>query len=62
MSDKKHKFGELESVKFDHRREDFYKYLDYLKTKDFKIDDFLEHYTALLNIIFSSELKYDFFS
>ena len=46
MSDKKHKLSELESVKFDHRRKDFYKYLDYLKTKNFKIDDFLEHYTA----------------
>ena len=46
MSDLKHEFGELESVKFDHRRADFYKYLDFLKSKDINALDLMEHYTA----------------
>lgn len=42
----KHVNGWLESVKFDHRREDFYKYIDHLKNKDIDTLDLLEHYTA----------------
>lgn len=42
----KHDFGNLESVKFDHRRNDFYKYLEFLKEKNIDTIELLEHYSA----------------
>ena len=33
MSEEKHKNGILESIKFDYRRKDFRKYLNFLKKK-----------------------------
>ncbi len=46
MDKLKHKYGQFESVKFDHRREDFYNYLNYLKNKNIDTLGLLEHYTA----------------
>jgi predicted O-methyltransferase YrrM len=46
MGESKHKLGELESIKFDHRRKYFYEYLNYLKEKDINTLDLMEHYTA----------------
>ena len=39
--------GTLEGLKFDHRRKEYYEYLDYLKETDLGgVPDLLEHFTA----------------
>ncbi|WP_319543117.1 class I SAM-dependent methyltransferase [uncultured Pseudodesulfovibrio sp.] len=42
----KHRYGKYETVKFDHRREDFQKYLHFIDAADISNADFMEHYTA----------------
>lgn len=42
----KHQNGNLESAKFDSRRNDFYQYREHLEKQDISMDDFLEHFTA----------------
>ncbi len=41
-----HIYGELESVKFNYRREDYYKYVEYLKEHPPSLDDFMHDFTA----------------
>ncbi|WP_286233234.1 class I SAM-dependent methyltransferase [Thalassotalea sediminis] len=41
-----HSFGALESVKFDHRRKDYYDYVDFLKKKNVPLDECLQDFTA----------------
>lgn len=41
-----HTYGELESIKFNHRRKDYYEYVDYLKNNQPSIEDFLHDFTA----------------
>lgn len=42
----KHHIGEFESKKFDHRRQEFYSYLEFLKNKEIPVTELLEHYGA----------------
>lgn len=41
-----HTYGTMESAKFNHRRKDYYKYVDYLKEKDLPIEEFLHDFSA----------------
>jgi hypothetical protein len=41
-----HIYGHLESVKFDHRRKDYYEYIKYLKSLDHPLEEFLHDFTA----------------
>lgn len=41
-----HTYGEFESVKFNHRRDDYYKYVEYLKEHPPSLDDFMHDFTA----------------
>lgn len=43
-----HKYGSLESMKFNHRRSDFYNYLKFIKKSDFEIDDLIFHPTTFM--------------
>jgi len=43
-----HIYGEMESVKFDHRRKDYYNYIEFLKRKDIPLDDYLHDFTAYI--------------
>ncbi len=40
--------GKYETLKFNHRRVNFYKYLKFLKTNKTSIEDILEHSTAFI--------------
>jgi len=42
----KHINGTLESIKFEHRRKDFYEYRDFLNKQNIPTSDLLEHITA----------------
>jgi hypothetical protein len=42
----KHLYGKFESVKFEHRRADFKKYVEYLEANTPSCTDFLEHFPA----------------
>lgn len=42
----KHNQGIFESKKFDHRREKFYEYIEYLNQQEISTNDLLEHFTA----------------
>lgn len=44
--DQGHIYGTMESVKFSHRREAYYTYINYLKSCDISIEDFLHDFTA----------------
>ena len=44
--DQGHIYGELESVKFDHRRKGYKEYIEFLKKKDVPVEDFLHDFTA----------------
>ena len=46
--DQGHKYGSLESVKFNHRRSDFYKYIKFVKGENFEADDFIFHPTTFM--------------
>jgi hypothetical protein len=46
MKENKHKYGDLESIKFDDRRESFSAYLDFLRKSEIDVADFQEHFTA----------------
>lgn len=43
-----HIYGELESIKFNYRREQYYNYLAYLKKKSPEIDDYMHDFTAYI--------------
>ena len=43
-----HIYGELESIKFDYRRENYYNYVDYLKQNQPTLEDFLHDFTAYI--------------
>lgn len=43
-----HIYGELESIKFDHRRKSYNKYLEFLKNKNVPIENFLHDFTAYI--------------
>ncbi len=43
-----HTYGSLESVKFNHRRDDYYKYVEYLKNQDIPLEDYLHDFTAYI--------------
>lgn len=42
----KHMYGKFESVKFEHRRANFKRYVEYLETNPPSCSDFLEHFPA----------------
>ncbi len=47
MSENKgHKYGVLESIKFDNRRAKYYEYVDYLKRNTPSVEDFLQDFSA----------------
>lgn len=41
-------YGTLESIKFNYRREDYYKYMDFLKKNPPSLEDFMHDYTAYI--------------
>lgn len=43
-----HTYGKFESVKFNHRRDDFYRYVDYLKHRNVPPEDFVYNFTAYI--------------
>lgn len=43
-----HVYGEFESAKFDHRREDFYRYVEALKKRDLSADELLYNFTTFV--------------
>ncbi|MBO4643358.1 MAG: class I SAM-dependent methyltransferase [Alphaproteobacteria bacterium] len=43
-----HTYGTMESVKFDYRRGEYYKYMDYLKQNPPPLEDFMHDYTAYI--------------
>lgn len=43
-----HNYGELESVKFDHRRKTYYEYLEYLEKKNIPLSDYLHDFSAYI--------------
>lgn len=43
-----HIYGDLESVKFDYRRNDYYKYLTHLKESEPSLEDLLHNFTAYI--------------
>ena len=47
MSEKQgHVYGNFESMKFDNRREQYYKYVDYLKENTPSVEDFMQDFSA----------------
>lgn len=43
-----HTYGELESVKFNYRREQYYEYVNYLKEQPPTLEDFMHDFTAYI--------------
>ena len=41
-----HIYGKFESVKFNHRRDEFYDYVNHIKQKDIPFEDFLYNFTS----------------
>jgi len=41
-----HMYGTFESMKFNHRRENYYKYIEYLKAKSIPLEDVLHNFPA----------------
>jgi len=44
--DQGHVYGDCESVKFDHRRNAYYAYVDYLKEQHIPVEDYLHDFAA----------------
>lgn len=58
-----HKYGAMESLKFNHRRDQFYKYIEHLKEKKVPVEDLIFHPTSFvghmtLNRIFTHHELY----
>jgi len=45
---RKHQYGTLESMKFNGRRDQFYRYIDALKKLEVQTEDYLEHFPAFV--------------
>ncbi len=41
-----HTYGKMESVKFDHRRDEFYRYVEYVRERNISHEDLIYHFTA----------------
>ena len=41
-----HVYGTMESVKFDHRRQAYYEYIEFLQARQIPLDDYLHNFTA----------------